>query len=66
MSSKNKRAKSETGANLRWSFAVKKWRSPETAPFIQIRKSVQALWITAKNQAALLRQPDISEISYKF
>jgi len=35
---------------------------PETAPFIQIRKKVQALRITTRNRAEIPEQPDTGEI----
>ena len=34
----------------------------ETAPFIQIRKKVQALWVTVWNPTALSDAPDTGEI----
>ena len=37
----------------------------ETAPFIQISKKIQALWITARNRAALPVQPDTGEIKHQ-
>ena len=42
----------------RTSQRVKEVAYPETVPFIQIRKKVQALWITARNRAVLAEQPD--------
>ena len=45
----------------RSSKAVKEVDQLETAPFIQIRKKVQALWVTAGNRAVLSEQPDIGD-----
>jgi len=41
---------------------VKEVAKAETAPFIQIRKSVQALWLTARNRAGLKEQPVSNKI----
>lgn len=45
--------------------AVKEVAEAETAPFIQIRKKVQTLWITARNRATLPEQPDTGEIKHQ-
>lgn len=42
--------------------AVKEVAQAETAPFIQIRKKVQALRITTRNRAKIPEQPDTGEI----
>ncbi|MCC3401940.1 hypothetical protein D4760_11700 [Eubacterium callanderi] len=50
-------------AHFDWNLqTVKEVARPETAPFIQIRKKVQALRITTRNRAKIPEQPDTGEI----
>lgn len=46
-------------------MAVKKVSLPETVPFIQIRKEVQALWKTPRNRAEPPEQPPTGEIKHQ-